>query len=408
MSGSQSIVLPGQVWGLAAPDANGPILATSYDGKNLSATVLTALDLDGQVLWRHTFDGHPAPPRISGAGVVWIAHRGPYGAMLTGLDSAGAILREIVLEHEEFEQLGAFVMLRDDICASWIPAVGRHAVVAGKHARVARHTQDGSCRWSTPAVLDQLSHPGVLEKSVETNWELRPSKPWTPETIEADHREPLLVAGHRIAATFADGHSGIAVTFFLDTETGRLLAASPPAPSGHKAIAAPGEFLIGSLGYGAFDTTRYDASGTAVQQWPTHAMLLIDHDGAISGPESENRLPSRSHFAALEPDGTVRHGPALNGYYTAYPALDSEGMVVFWRDRRLRAIDRDSHMRELFALPEDKRAVMGRVLLLDDGQLAFALHGELFFFRSTGLGPLNSGVWPCEDGGLHGDPVLHA
>lgn len=399
-------MLAGQTWGIAAPSADGPILATSYDGKNLSTTVLTATDTDGQPLWRRTFDGHPGRPRISSDGTVWIAHRGSTGAMFTELDVEGTVLREVVPEHETFEHLGAFVVLRDGICASWLPAERSHVVPAGRHARVACHRLDGSARWSTPAVLEQLSFPGVVEMGVETGWEVRPSKPWTPRTIEAHHWEPLLVAGHRVAATFADGGSGIAVTFFMDTETGQFVGTNRPGPGHHKAIAGPGEFLIGSQGYGAFSTARYDASGAVAQEWPTHAMLLIDRSGAICGPESENRLPSKSHFVALEPEGTVRRGPELTGYYTSYPALDSNGTAVFWRDGRLHAIDRDFQARELFALEEDKRAVISRILLLSDGRLAFALHDELFILRSTDLGPLDSGIWPCADGGLHGNPVL--
>jgi outer membrane protein assembly factor BamB len=55
------VILPGQAWGLAAPHPDGPVFVTSYDGKNLSATVLTALDLGGEVLWsRATARPEPA------------------------------------------------------------------------------------------------------------------------------------------------------------------------------------------------------------------------------------------------------------------------------------------------------------------------------------------------------------
>ncbi len=407
MTEPQIVPMPGQVWGLAAPDTGGPIFVTSYDGKNLSITVLTAVDVAGEVLWRREFDGHPGRPRVSTSGSVWVAHRGPTGAVLTELDAAGSTVRSITPEHEPSERLGSFVVLPDGICASWLPAERNRPVPAGRHARVARHGEDGSVRWSTPAVLNQLSFPGCIEISTETSWEARPSKPWAPETIEAHHWEPLLIAGHRIAATFADGRSGIAVTFFLDTTTGQLIAASPPGPSHHKAIVGPGEFLIGSQGYGAFSTAQYDSSGTVVQEWPTHAMLLIDRHGAISGSESENTTPSRSRFVGLEPDGTVRRGPALSGYYTTYPALDDHGTAVFWRDGRLLAVDADFHMRKLFALEDEKRAVMSKIMLLDQERVAFALHDELFILQSTGLGTLDNSVWPCADGGLHGNPVTH-
>jgi len=310
-------------------------------------------------------------------------------------------------DHEPFEHLGAFALLPDGFCVSWLPAERSRVVAAGRHARVARHDADGARLWSTPAVLDELSFPGCVEISAETNGGARPSKPWKPRTIEAHHWEPLLVSGHRVAATFADGNSGIAVTFFLDTDTGRLVVASRPGPSQHKAISGPGEFLIGSQGYGGFSTARYDPNGAVEQEWPTHAMPLVDRHGKISGPESTNAQPSRSHFVSLDPDGTVHRGPALSGYYTSYPALDNEGTAVFWRAGQLLAVDADFQMRELFALEGEKRSVMSRVILLDQGQLAFALHDELFILRSTGLGPLDSGVWPCADGGLRGNPVAH-
>jgi hypothetical protein len=121
-------------------------------------------------------------------------------------------------------------------------------------------------------------------------------KPWTPRTIEVTHREPLLVSGNRIAATFADGSSGLAVTFFLDTTIRHVIAATRPGPSQHKAIVGPGEFLIGSQGYGAFSKARYDTSGIVTEEWPSHAMERIDRHGNIRGAESENALPSRSLF----------------------------------------------------------------------------------------------------------------
>ena len=407
MSEPQRVLMSGQVWSLATPDSGGPVLITSYDGENLSTSVLTAVDLAGGVLWRRKFNGHPSPPRVSSSGSVWVAHRGPTGAVLTELDAAGSTLRSIAPEHEPFERLGSFVVLPDGICASWLPAERSRAVLAGRHARVARHAEDGSVRWSTPAVPDQLSFPGCVGISAETNWAIRPSKPWAPQRIEAHHWEPLLIAGHRVAATFADRRTGIGVTFFLDTATGRLVAATCPGPSHHKAIVGPGGFLIGSRGYGTFSTARYDSSGAVVGEWPTHAMLLIDRHGAISGPESENVTPSRSCFVGLDPDGTVRRGPALSGYCTTYPALDNEGTAVFWRDGRMLAVDVDFQMRELFALQGEKRGVMSKIMLLDQGQVAFALHDELFILPLTGLGPLDSGVWPCADGGLRGNPVTH-
>ncbi|MEU9314934.1 hypothetical protein [Streptomyces sp. NPDC048295] len=65
MTGPQGVPMPGQVRGLAAPNADGAIFVTSYDGKNLFTTVLTAVDMAGEVLWRRGFEGHPGRPCVS-------------------------------------------------------------------------------------------------------------------------------------------------------------------------------------------------------------------------------------------------------------------------------------------------------------------------------------------------------
>jgi hypothetical protein len=79
-------------------------------------------------------------------------------------------------------------------------------------------------------------------------------------------------------------------------------------------------------------------------------------------------------------------------------------MTVFWRDGRLLAIDADLHLQVLFAMSDD-RAVMSRVLLLDDGQVMIAVADELLIFRDMGLAALDPGPWPCGDGNLQGNPV---
>lgn len=406
MRGPQNIAMPGQVWGLAAPDPTGPLFVTSYDGGNLSATVVTALTRAGVTLWRREFAGHPHPPRVNASGTVWIAHREPPSQMFHELGADGSTLHSIVPEHEPYERLGAFVLLPDGICVAWLPAPRSRLLAPGRVSRVARYNDSGDCLWTTPIRLGEIAHDGVVEISEDSGWNVRPKKPWTPRTIEVDHWEPLLISGDRILASYTDGGSGIGVSSFLDLGTGQIVAATQAAPTHHKAILGPGEFLIGAQGYGVLSTARYDRDGTQQHRWPSHGMMLTDHHGAIRGPESENVLPSRSHFRGLKEDGTLRDGPALSGYYTTYPALDHAGTAVFWRDGRLLTVDSDFELRELFA-SDDQRSVMSRILLLDQGQIVFALCDELLLFRDTGLGPLDTSTWPCGDSNLHGNPATH-
>ena len=326
--------------------------------------------------------------------------------MATELDSAGSIVRTIGLESDPSEWLGELVVLPDGMMVLWLPARRSHVIPRGSHARLARHNADGGTRWSIPLSLEQLSYPSVVTISRATGGKAQPSPPWTPLTLEAGQPGALLVSGSRIAATVACGSSGIAVTFFVETETGQLIGTTVPGPTHQKAIVGSGEFLIGSQGYGAFSTAHYDTNGAVTRQWPTHTQMLIDVAGVISGPESQNT--SRPQwFVRFGADGAVRHGPALSGYHTTYPALDGDGTAVFWRDGALRAVDADLEMRDLLGAKRAGRAVAswGRVLLLEDGHVVFASNDELIIFREPGLGPLNDGIWPCGDGGLRGNPV---
>ncbi len=399
------VLLPGQVWGLATGEPMGPIFVTSYDGPNLDATVLTAIDPAGAAIWQRTFDGHPRAPRVTPAGTVWLSHRGPAGPTLTEVSPDGETMSSLVLDHQTGEHIGAFVLLPDGFCAIWLPTGPRVQAAPGQNPRIARYARTGTTLWSTPLALDRLSFPGVVEAGVDTDWQVRPKRPWRPRTISVDSREPLLIAGHRILAGIADRSSGIGVCTLLDTVTGQIVATTPPGPYQHKAIAGAGSFLIGQQGYGAFTTTQYDPQGHAQQTWSSHGMMLIDRHGTISSAESENVLPSRSRFRILNPDRSLSDGPPLSGYSTTYPALDADGTAVFWRDGQLLTVDADLRARVLFAQKDD-RPVMSRILLLEQGQVAFALHDELLIFRGTGLKPLASGPWPCGEGNLNGNPVV--
>lgn len=405
MSRLNSAKLPGHVCGVAAWDAGSPIVVATASYKDgFPSTVVSAVDQEGRVLWQQRFDGLRGAPRLTGAGTAWVAHAGSRGATVSELNSTGEIVSTIVPECDPTEELGEFVVLPDGLLVLWLPTErGGRAVPRRRDARLARHNEDGGTRWSEVLPFRDLVVPGAVIVTVKTGEE-RPSPPLKPRTVEAGRWDPLLVSGSRAAATIACGDSGIAVTFFVETETGQLIGTTAPGPSGRKAIAGPGEFLLGSQGYGAFHTALYDATGAVTQQWHSHTQMLIDSHGVISGPESQNTsLPQ--YFVRFDPDGGLQDGPLLSAYYTAYPALDSHGTAVFWRDDALRAVDANLEMRELLDTKQGDRATTSRVLLLGDGHVVFALNDELIIFREPALGSLNDGIWPCGDGGIRNNPV---
>jgi hypothetical protein len=397
--------MPGQVRGLAAADRAGPVFVTSFDGRGTSSTALAAVDLAGTVIWRSEFDGRPVPPRIGADGGLWIAPRGPDGCRLAQLAADSSTVHSLVPEQEAGEHLGAFVVLPDGFCVAWIPAAYGHPPMPGRPARLARYDGSGRTMWSTPLGLEEVSFPGVVEARADNDWRVAPMRPWQPDYLKFSYDQPLLVSGDRVLVNLVDGGSGIGVCTVVDVMTGRVVVATDPAPDGAKAIPAPGCFLVGSQGYGEFSSTVYDRAGRPVRTWPSHGMVLVDRYGTIRGPELENVLPSPSRFRIFDSDGALRDGPRLSGYHTTYPALDGDGTAVFWRDGKLLAVDADLRMRELFGR-DVERTAMSRVLLLDCGQLVFALGDELLVFRNTGLAALDTGPWPCGDGNIHGNPVI--
>jgi hypothetical protein len=392
------------VTGFVAGSAAGPIYVTSVardPGSGLTQTTLSAVDLSGKVLWRRFFDGMTPMPRATNGGSVWLGHHGPNGAALEEIGRDGSAIRTIAIAHDPDEQLGAVVILPDGFCTAWTSGPPYRG------ARVDRRDADGDCIWSTAIQPDQIAHHCIMEASAETGWVSRPKKPWIPGTFQFPLWEPLLVSGDRIMASCQDVKSGLGVSYFLDTGKGRVINSTKPAHVGRKAILDRGEFLVGIQGYDEFATVQYNREGGETTRWPTHGAMLTDRTGKLLGIELDNRTAAQPRLRILERDGTLTDGPALTGYHTTHPALDRNGTAVFWRSGRLLTVDAELALHELFMAKDDRSLASSRLLLLEDGIVAFILGEELFIYHTT-LGPLDDSVWPCGDCNLNGNPVAFA
>jgi hypothetical protein len=389
------VELPGQALCLVAGGAGGPLYAASY-----GPGAALAVDLAGRILWCRRLENRlrcRLPARAGDAGTVWLALAGGQGPVLQEIGPDGGDLRQITMAGREEQVLEAFVLLPDGFCTAWTSGPPYHG------ARVDRLDTKGAAIWSTAIPPEPFAHPGLVEAGAHTGSEIRPVRPWLPTHVRLSFSEPLLASGDRILASYWDMLSGLGVSYFLDADSGQVVASTRPAPVGCLAVLGTGQFLIGSEGYGEFTTVRYDRNGAEVTRWPSHGAMVVDRHGAIRGAEREDALPSRSRFCTLEPDGTVTRGPALSGCYTAHPALDRNGTAVFFRDGRLVSVDARFRLEDLFHV-RAPNAAMGRILLLDGGIVAFTLGGELLIFR-TGLAALEESIWPCGDGNVQGNPV---
>jgi hypothetical protein len=401
MATVRSVHLSGHLTRLVAAGPSGPVLVTGYDPGKPQNTAVFVLDPAGNPLGREELPFPAHDLRIGPEGSAWVVrHRvdsaGAAAAGGSDQDGAGDSLVEVGFDGRPCGEIGlaaapgarvgAFVVLPDGFVAVWLPEPGEGADPVADPAVLTRHDRTGAAVWSAALPTDRLAPAGAVA------------------LITADVHEPLLVSGDRVLACLDDPTIGIGACYLADLATGDLVAVTDPAPYQHKAIAGPGRFLLGRQGYGVFSTALHDRDGRLLRDWPAHGAMLVDRNGAIRGPELENTMPSRSVFRALDEDGTVRSGPPLPGYRTAYPALDVHGTTVFWRDGRLTAVDADLGERTLH---EEMPGEAGdRLLLLDGGTVFSSDRGNLVVITGTGLGALDPGPWPCADGGLLGNPVF--
>jgi hypothetical protein len=385
---------------LAAPDQ--VFLLVRMDQ---GAGCLLCLDLEGRPRGRLDLAGPANYPfaiprrklRTAADGSAWLGE----GCTLTRVGMDGRVLASVQPAVEPGEELGSFLLVPDGfIVAFHRPS---SAPIGG---RVARLDAAGGVAWFTTLPAGSVSYSGVVEMGVDSSWEPRPKKAWQPEDWQpAWSGEPLLLSGDRLMARYFELRSGLGRTFCLDWASGRILWATEPRPEASLALVGPDKFLLGVQGYGAFDLYLYDRDGRERRHWPSHAEVVVTEEGEIRGAEMENCLPSRMHFSAFLPDGTVRKGPHLKGYYTTYPVMNKQGVAAFWRNGRLRTVDAALEERTRWqdtGLAE--KAIMTRMLLGDDGTLVFGLGDELFLVP-TDLGPMADSPWPCGGGNAGGNPV---
>lgn len=379
---------------LACAGAAGPVYVVCGTA---SGSVLRAVDLDGRLRWSRSIGALGGQMRVAPDGGVWLADDGA----LVETTVWGAPGRRVDFSCAPDERIGTFVVLPDGFVVAWRSDPYRSV-------RVERTDGSGARHWSAELPDVHLSYEGVVEMSAANGWRAEPMPPWRPRDLTPERRAGLLVSADRVLATYTDWSSGIGMGFCLDLATGDLVWVTPPHPTGERAIAGPGGFLVGSQGYGAFSTRLYDRDGATVAEWPSHGGLLVSSRGRIRVVELDNDLSSARRVRRLHRDGSMTDGPYVSGYYTVGPVLSGDGRAAFWRDGRLQIIDPDLSVHTLW---EGEGEGVDRMLLLEGGRLFFVLTTDRakgeggLVIADTDLAPLDTGVWPCGESDLHANPV---
>ncbi len=378
--------------------SSGTIFVVTSHGK------VVGIDSSGWRAWERRWPAsslHRLTLRVAHDGRPWVGH----GHRLTEINHDGSDKKLIDLACDEGERLGSFLLAPD----GFYVALYRPGTRRSLEPRVMKLDPSGLLLWSTTLPVGALRYQGVVEAGVHTGWKTQPKRPWRPESwepIRYGGSEPLVLSGDRLLAGFFEfPRSGIGCCYGLDAVSGALLWVTEPAPTHTLAVAGLGCFYQGIQGYGAFETRLLGPDGDILRRWEVHGYLVIDDGGGVRCVEKENLLPSRMRYSLLLPDGDVRRGPLLDGYYTTYPLVSREKVVAFWRNGELVLIDDRMDRQVIGSDPSAaKEGVLSRMLLSPWGSLVFAIGHEILVV-DAGLGPLAQSPWPCGGGNLQYNPV---
>jgi hypothetical protein len=365
-------------------------------------------DTDGNRLWtKDLLVSYPHALKIADDGLIWIGS----GASLDLFDLNGNPRHSFPLRWADGEDLGAFLIGIDGfyVCSRRSDEAGNlYETRQASKPKVMHYDLSGQLLWSTTLPINPIEFTGLIEAGVHTEWKIQPKKSWHPREWRPDlHYEPIMLSDERLIVSYVEYSSGLGVTYCLDANSGSLLWTTPPSPLGNRIIFDEGKFLIGSQGYGAFDTWLYDRDGTILQHWPSHGDIVLTREGQIRVVEMENVLPSKMHFSIFHLNGEVQKGPHLERYYTTYPVITRDKTTTFWREGDLITVDKNLNKQVLYSdsTTISNTGVLSRMLLSKRGKIVFTRANELWIFDAQ-LGSLEESVWPCVGGNIGGNPVL--
>lgn len=377
-----------------------PELASTTDDKtivsvrpNASASeadiILRFIDLEFQILWQETKSTYAPQSTKVVDDLIWFNSGNEFEVM----DTKGTIVRHLRPQLMPDEWISNYLVYGEFVLACTVERYARS--IEEKTPRILCLSQTGETKWSTelPIILpDALRHKGRVGK-------------WRP-----DYNEAIIVSKDRILVTYLDESSGIGTSYCVSTFNGELLWHTKPMPTGSRVALQNGNFLIGSQGYGAFDTWHYNRKGEAEQHWKTHGYIIISENGEFRIIEMENVLPSRMHVGILRPDGSVERGAYLDSYYTSYPVIDSNDNIWFWRNGKVYRVDADLRIHPIIEIPVAYNSPSwSSRMLLQANKLIFATSGlgnSDLWILDIGSASIAGSYWCCGLGNLGANPVI--
>lgn len=394
----ESVSLPGYIMKYGI-NKKGRIYALirKEGNKNWYNRALIGISKDGDVLWTSALkiEG-PNELRIAKDGKCYVS----FSKYIYSISEDGEIEETILIQLEADQEIGSFAILKDCfiICVQ-----GKE----GPNSIVIKTDLKGNLIWATKIPCKDISYEGIIEMRADNDWKAERKKGWCPRNWLCLTDNEIIVSNNTILVSYCEmPGSGIGKSYLLSADSGMIKWHSKPAPYESISCLGDGMFLIGSQGYGAFETQLINENGDLINQWNSVGKTVVAKDKEISLIEMDNAFPSELYHTKLFNEGEISKGAQIPGYYIIYPALDELGSMIFWRNNELTIVDKKSNKYTLLKVDFMKQPyTSNRILLYDQGEVYFSLNKELYILK-TNLGRLDKSSWACKFGNNERNPVI--
>lgn len=319
----------------------------------------------------------------------------------------------------ENERVGQFVVGANDVAVSLYRErdFDKDAPALDLSPRVMRLGAGGKARWQTDLPVERLSFGGVVSASAATGWKAQPKKAWRPRSWTADCyvNNGLLLSGDVLLASYVDDSSGIGFSYALRWSDGQLLWTSEMCPYSRRGIYGDGQFVFSVGGYGESRTFVSDEHGENKGEWKRSG-AFCSSEGEIWLTEQGQTTTQPCHAFVLGLHNTEKEGARLPSHEGAPPALGEDGLI-FWRAGQLLRVDSQGRKHVLnSSVGDPKSRVLSRMLLDEQGTLAFATAGvgaayedieSCLWIAREPVSPLRRTPWPCDEGNPAANPIWH-
>ncbi|WDD99386.1 hypothetical protein [Thalassomonas actiniarum] len=247
----------------------------------------------------------------------------------------GGSFTEIAVPLEPEERLGKVKIDRQEIIVRLFQ-MKKHPTF-GLQPRLLCLSLSGDLIWQTrfPVVNEKhilVCSANLLPEDLPRTREQEP-RYWLPGVQE------LLISDHILMVSYADyATTGLGAWYAIHTGSGRLLWQSRSEPLDHTTALSDGRFILGTSGYGAFDSYLFAAENNITNHWPANGPCFKTGEGRLMLLQSGDSSSDHQQLLELAPEGSLmKHNQSFpDGNHHIAKLLQLAGdKIFFWRNHSL-------------------------------------------------------------------------